>query len=580
MDVLSSAARENPMLSVKALVLALSVLAATGAATPGRAGATAKPTADERARAFIRDFERTVKPLIIEANLASWTASLDGTDANFQASEEARNRRDEALSSKQRLAELKGIKEARVRDRVLARQVDLLYLAHLGKQVDPALLQEINARAAAVEKAFTNFRARVAGRELSDSEVREVLKASKDPAERQAAWEASKAVGATLEVDLKALVRLRNQAARKMGFQDHHRMSLFLDEQSQEEVLGLLDQLEERTRGPFQAAKRELDEKLARNFGVKVEDLAPWHYQDPFFQETPGSAEAILDEVYAKTDVVLLAKTFYDGIGLPVGDVLARSDLFERKGKNPHAFAEDVDRAGDVRILTNIVPNVYWASTLFHELGHAVYSSKNIPSSVPFVLRTAAHPLTTEGIATMMGRVALQVDGLRAMGIEVPDADRIAGAAAADRRMELLVFTQWCQVMIRFEAAMYANPDQDLNQLWWSLVERYQGIRVPPGRNAPDYAAKIHFAVAPAYYQNYLLAELFAAQLLQAIAREVTRTEPGKARFHGRKDVGAFLRKRVLAPGATLDWRQLTKLATGEELNAKAFAAEIGPTRP
>ena len=39
---------------------------------------------------------------------------------------------------------------------------------------------------------------------------------------------------------------------------------------------------------------------------------------------------------------------------------------------------------------------------------------------------------------------------------------------------------------------MYGNPDQDLNKLWWDLVEKYQEIRRPEGRDAPDYAAKIH----------------------------------------------------------------------------------------
>jgi peptidyl-dipeptidase A len=252
----------------------------------------------------------------------------------------------------------------------------------------------------------------------------------------------------------------------------------------------------------------------------------------------------------------------------------------ERKGKNPHAFAYDIDRAGDVRILANVVPNAFWEGALLHELGHAVYSSKNIPPSLPFLLRTEAHPLVTEGVATMMEQFALRVDWLQAMGLEVPDAGAAAATLARDRRLQLLLFTQWCQAMVRFEAAMYANPDQDLNRLWWSLVERYQGIRAPPGRDAPDYAAKIHFAVAPAYYHNYLMGQLFAAQLLEAMAREVTRTDPSRTVLQGRKEVGAFLRKKVFAPGATLDWRGLAKLATGEELSSRAFARELGAPSP
>ena len=74
-----------------------------------------------------------------------------------------------------------------------------------------------------------------------------------------------------------------------------------------------------------------------------------------------------------------VCREFYAGIGLPIDEVLRRSDLYERPGKSPHAFCTDIDRAGDVRVLANIVPNEYWMSTMLHELGHAVYSSRFIP---------------------------------------------------------------------------------------------------------------------------------------------------------------------------------------------------------
>jgi hypothetical protein len=39
--------------------------------------------------------------------------------------------------------------------------------------------------------------------------------------------------------------------------------------------------------------------------------------------------------------------------------------------------------------------------------------------------------------------------------------------------------------------------------------------------------------------------------------------------------VGGYLKVRVFAPDRTLDWNGLTRHATGEVLNAKAFAAKI-----
>src|SRR5207253_6433559 len=98
--------------------------------------------------------------------------------------------------------------------------------------------------------------------EMTASEVRRVLKESKDSARRRDVWQASKGVGPVVEADLKELVGLRNEAARKLDFKNYHAMQLFLNEQSQEQVLKLFDQLDELTREPFRAAKTEFDAKL------------------------------------------------------------------------------------------------------------------------------------------------------------------------------------------------------------------------------------------------------------------------------------------------------------------------------
>jgi peptidyl-dipeptidase A len=129
--------------------------------------------------------------------------------------------------------------------------------------------------------------------------------------------------------------------------------------------------------------------------------------------------------------------------------------------------------------------------------------------------------------------------------------------------------------MVRFEMAMYENPEQDLNKLWWDLVEKYQMVKRPDGRSAPDYASKIHICVSPCYYHNYTLGQLFASQLHRTISREVLKTDPSKALYNNRKDVGEFLKQRVFVPGNTLRWEAIVRFATGEELNARAFAEEV-----
>jgi peptidyl-dipeptidase A len=162
------------------------------------------------------------------------------------------------------------------------------------------------------------------------------------------------------------------------------------------------------------------------------------------------------------------------------------------------------------------------------------------------------------------------------MGVAVKDPKAFDETAAKMLRNQLLIFSRWCQVMLRFEKGMYEQPDQDLNKLWWDLVEKYQGVKRPTGRNAPDYASKIHIVSTPVYYHNYMMGQLFASQVHHAIARKVLKgADPDTAIYVGNKDVGAFMKEKVFAPGRSLSWNALTKFATGEDLNPQAFAADF-----
>ena len=545
---------------------------------PMTAAASSETT--DRARRFVKDHEARLHALDTAASLAWWDANTSGKDEDFDRKVKAQNRIDEALSDQVLFAGLKELKDHRkeIDDPVTARAIDVLYLLYLEKQVDRDLLKKMVEKSNAVEKAFNVYRAKVDGKEMTDSEVRGVLKNSRDSAQRRAVWEASKGVGAAVEADLKELVKLRNRAAVQLGFKNYHALQLHLNEQDGDRLIKLFDELDDLTRAPFAAAKADIDAKLAESYKLKPDELMPWHYHDPFFQETPAVFKADLDAPYAKIDIVGLTRDFYAGIGLPVDRVIVKSDLYEKKGKSPHAFCTDIDREGDVRVLGNIKPNDYWASTMLHEFGHSVYSTHNndIPESLPYCLRMEAHILTTEGVAMMFERMTKRTAFLKKMGVAVDDPAAFDETGAKTLKYRLLIFSRWCQVMLRFEKGMYENPDQDLNKLWWDLVEKYQMVRRPPGRSAPDYASKIHIVTAPVYYHNYMMGELFASQLHHAIAREVFKGgDPNAVVYAGEKAVGDFMRKKVFAPGRTLGWDDLTKFATGETLNAKAFAEDF-----
>ena len=527
---------------------------------------------DNRMNAFISGFEAKAIPLYRASALASWNANITGTDQDFAASEKASFDYAKIFTDSFAFAELKEIKESHaMKDSILLRELELLYNGYLGGQIDTALLSAQIKMETEISKKYANFRVTLNGKQVSDNEVEVILKNATDNNELKTAWEGSKLIGPVVAEDVIKLVKHRNTIARKIGFSNYHEMSLKLSGQDPADVTKIFDELDSLTRESFAGLKGEIDAFYAKRYKIKETELRPWHYQNRFFQEAPEIYPTNLDKYYSNQDPVKLASAFYDGIGLSVEAILSKSDLYEKPGKNQHAFCTDIDRAGDVRALLNIRPDSYWMNTILHELGHGVYSYYN-DSTLPFTLRDAAHTFTTEAIAEFFGRLAKDPQWMMSMGIiNKEESEKIAEDCHKAQRLQMLVFSRWAQVMYRFEKSMYENPDQDLNNLWWTVVEKYQLLSKPEGRNMPDWATKIHIALYPCYYHNYLLGELLASQLHYYIMDNITQNQS----LSGNKEVGAYLKEKIFMPGAKYYWNDMIEKATGEKLTAKYYARQF-----
>src|SRR5205823_5527830 len=92
------------------------------------------------------------------------------------------------------------------------------------------------------------FKAKDEAQKMRDAEVRKVLKTSTLSKRRQDVWEASKEVGKVVEADLKELVKLRNEAATRLGKKNYHDLMLYLNEQNGDDLIKLFDRLDELTR--------------------------------------------------------------------------------------------------------------------------------------------------------------------------------------------------------------------------------------------------------------------------------------------------------------------------------------------
>ncbi len=202
--------------------------------TTGLAGC--KKQAKEQAKedpmqTFVDAHVATIKPMEKAANLAEWKAENTGEGEDFDRVSVLQLELKKVYANPEEFAYIKGVKDAGpIADPRLNRQAQVLYNAYLRNQIEPELLKQIVELSNEIAKKFNTHRGRIDDREVTDNEIKEILKTETDSDKRKKAWLASKQVGQALAADVLRLVKLRNQAAKKLGFENFHTFSLTLSE--------------------------------------------------------------------------------------------------------------------------------------------------------------------------------------------------------------------------------------------------------------------------------------------------------------------------------------------------------------
>jgi peptidyl-dipeptidase A len=516
-------------------------------------------------RTVLDEAEAQLAPLDRSYALAEWDAATGNGDETEDRLVQASLALEEALGDRERYAILTAADDPS--EPIDARRLVVLRDESRGYQRPRELAERIVGLEASLTTLYSDHRGTIDDTPVSNNEIDAILRDSRDRDARRAAWDASKTIGPLAAGQVRELARLRNEAAQGLGFRDYFAMSIELQELDESWLFGLLDRLDGLLHDSWIREKAAIDDAQRARIGIaKDETLRPWDYADPFFQDAPLVDGDSLEAALADLDPLTVSRAYFGALGDPIDGILERSDLYPRPRKSQHAFCIQVDRGDDVRILANIEPGERWLGTMLHELGHGVYDVA-IEPGLPWLLRRQAHIFTTEAIAMLHGRRTRDEVFLRDFcGLGPEQAgDPFHGAFI---RRTLHVLTAWVQVMTRFERALYADPDGDLGAVWWDLIERYQLVQRPAGARPDDWATKLHIALAPVYYHNYLLGEITASQLEWALRRETgspsPAAEPAKA--------GAFLRDRFMRFGASVRWDALIEQSTGSPLVPDHFA--------
>jgi peptidyl-dipeptidase A len=165
-------------------------------------------------------------------------------------------------------------------------------------------------------------------------------------------------------------------------------------------------------------------------------------------------------------------------------------------------------------------------------------------------------------MATVLEHFATDNDWLRE-NTELASKE-IARFAKAEKAARLLRLRNLV-ALSTFEFQAFEDLSQDLNELWSKTQARYLFVSE---NLTPKWAAQSIYTTHPVYFQNYVLSEMIAAQTIAYLQQK-------HGQLLNNAEVSKFLIENYFGPGASIDWPDKIKRATGQRLSAKALAQEL-----
>ena len=555
----------------------------------------------EEVQTFLDEYNATYRRLWTDAEGAQWDANSDICPENTQKRVAAAEALADYVGSREVIAKIRAFREHADLTELQRLQLEMAWqkAAHYPGTAGEVVERLIHAEAAQSDALYGHEYILTLPEEephpVTVNEITDLLASAEDLATRQAVWECSKSVGPVLRDGLIELQSLRNAVAREMGYGSFFDLEVADYGLTSDEMMRLVRELITGIRPLYEQLHCWVKHELATRYDQPVPTRIPAHWLgNRWAQEWPGIVTGIdLDALFANrqpTWIIEQAERFYVSLGFPAlpDEFWGRSDLYELaadadRKKNTHASAWHIDLDQDVRSLMSVKANYDWFTTTHHELGHVYYYLAYSNPQVPFVLRTGANRGFHEGIGTLIELASNQVpylQGIDGLLTEEQTPDQIEWLLNQALRGPVTFLPFACGTMTHFEHDLYEEdlPADSYNARWWEYAGRFQGIEPPTlrGEEYCDPVTKTHISDDPAQYYDYALSNVILHQLHRHICREILGQDVRAANYYGQKEVGSYLHS-ILEVGATRDWRELIREATGEPLASEALLEYFAP---
>jgi hypothetical protein len=489
---------------------------------------------------FLDELERQLEPLLRGAVLADWRLYSGRSNEGSLKWHLRRNR----ILSVDGLAEWAQVGRRRARDPMTARRFELL-----GRMATEAILEQhpsIAVPRAKLQRKIAKFRPLWHGRRTARAAVRERLRKSGDREERRAAWYAENPLYCSIEDPLRALVRLRNERARALGYRSYPEYRLSFEGFT---VDLLEDLLEVAARYVRRAA---LEKRAEFEDATGLRDWYPWDssYADDLTVRMP-------DISFTGPPMIRSVLRGVREWGFAPGPLKFRVD------RHDLAFGGievPVDPPRDVRVVVHAMSGWTYYMILFHEVGHAVHCRSTRPH--PPLLRWHEYlpgfPGFVEGVGTLFEEIPRSSGWLATRpGVN----HQLAARFARIQQLSEIQSMGWLISWIRGELELYRHANGDIAQTRNRWLRRLGGF---DAFDPPTFADSF-YVENPVYSQSYLFATLFSKQILETMRGELGDTLWPNKRF------GPWLTENWFRSSGEFDWAPHLKEITGRYFGASAF---------
>lgn len=534
---------------------------------------TGNPEVESALRDILESTEKRFTPIRVNRATANWQAMQSPDDETMARSQEAELAYRKELGDRQLFDEIgERLSDPGVQDVLLRRWATLMRYEMAPNMYPEEVHDSIVSKEKALEAKIRNFRPELDGQRSTMAEVQRMMSKSDDIEARKQAWEAGKTYGPDLVPSIVELAKARNVAARSIGFPDFYRMNMELQEINETRMFSALSSFAAATEEPYRRMKAQLDRLLSDKFQVDAINLEPWYCSDPYFAKVPGVFETNVDSLYAEKDPFEWATKYYNGVGLPTERIL-KDETITQTSVHPKMEFIDLDRSGGFRMLLSPAPNKDGAEEILRVFGKASYVAR-IDKHLPHTLRKPAHPSLLEGVGRFFARRATDFEWLLNMfalrGSQIRGLDK---KMPTELRYQQIIEGRWRMVLIHFERGLYRDPDQNQQNRWWDLVERFQLLRRPAGReDMADWVMHPTLLLDPVQSHNHILGEWHASQFASAMIKQFNFEDP--VLWMDDAHIGEWFKEHIFKHGALWEYNELLLNATGQASRPNEFVEQ------